>query len=142
MSEISVESPSVQSYLGILQSIINRMAANSSGCKTWCVAIVSAILVVVADKGKPDYALLSTVPIVLFFFLDAYYLGLEHGFRDRYNNFVRRLHEGTATLEDVFIVAPASGFARVMRAAGSTSVFPFYTLLAGLLIMVRAVVLD
>ena len=28
------------------------MAANSSGRKTWCVAIVSAILVIVADKGK------------------------------------------------------------------------------------------
>ena len=72
----------------------------------------------------------------------AYYLGLEQSFRDRYNNFVRRLHEGTATLEDVFIVAPASGFGRIVRAAGSTSVYPFYTLLAALLVMVRAVVLG
>jgi hypothetical protein len=45
-------------------------------------------------------------------------------------------------LEDVFIVAPASGFTRIARAARSTSVFPFETLLAGLLIMVRAVVLG
>ncbi len=142
MSEIHVESPSVQSYLGILQGIINRMAANSSGCKTWCVAIVSAILVIVADKGKPEYTWLSIVPIVLFFFLDAYYLGLEHGFRDRYNEFVRRLHGGTATVEDVFIVAPPSGFGCTARAARSTSVFPFYVLLGGLLVLVRSVVLG
>jgi hypothetical protein len=78
---------------------------------------------------------------VLFFLLDASYLGLGQGFHDRYDPFVRRLHESTAPLEDVFIVAPASGFIQIVRAAGTASVFPFYTLLAGLLIiMVRAVV--
>jgi hypothetical protein len=35
-----------------------------------------------------------------------------------------------------------TGVGRIARAARSTSVFPFETLLAGLLIMVRAVVLG
>ncbi len=55
MTNITYESPSVQSYLNILQSIISRMAANSSGCKTWCITLVSAIIPIIADKGKPAY---------------------------------------------------------------------------------------
>lgn len=55
MAEVNVESGAVQSYLGILQRVINRMAANSSACKTWCIALVSAIVVITADKGKPVY---------------------------------------------------------------------------------------
>ncbi len=104
-------------------------------------AIVSAILVIVADKGKPEYVWHSIVPISLFYFLDSYYLGLEQGFRDRYNEFVRKLHEERASLEDVFIVCPAAGFALTMRAARSMSVLPFYLLLAALLVLVRFAVL-
>lgn len=55
MTNITYESPSVQSYLNILQSIINRMVANSSGCKTWCITLVSAVILIIADKGKPAY---------------------------------------------------------------------------------------
>ncbi len=66
---------------------------------------------------------------------------VPQGFRDRYNEFVRRLHAGTATVEDVFIVAPASGFALTIRAARSMSVLPFYLLLAALLVLVRVAVL-
>ena len=104
-------------------------------------AIVSAILVIVADKAKPEYVWLSIVPIILFYFLDSYYLGLERGFRDRYNEFVRKLHEERASLEDVFIVCPAAGFALTMRAARSMSVLPLYLLLAALLVLVRLAVL-
>ncbi len=60
-------------------------------------AIVSAIVVIVADEAKPEYVWLSIVPIILFYFLDSYYLGLERGFRDRYNEFVRKLHEERAS---------------------------------------------
>ncbi len=98
-----------------------------------------AILVIVADKAKPEYVWLSIVPIILFYF--SYYLGLERGFRDRYNEFVRKLHEERASLEDVFIVCLAAGFALTMRAARSMSVLPLYLLLAALLVLVRLAVL-
>jgi hypothetical protein len=54
------------------------MAANSASCKGWCIAITSAILVLVADKSKPDYALIALIPILLFLALDAYYLASVH----------------------------------------------------------------
>lgn len=134
MSTLNTESPSVQSYLTILQSVINRMASNSASCKTWCITLVSAILVVVADKTKPEYALIAIIPILLFFFLDAYYLGLERGFRDSYNEFIKKLHSGSAEVEDTFIVSPGGGTCHILgltfNALYSISVWPFYGVLA------------
>ncbi|TOP77032.1 hypothetical protein CGH09_17510, partial [Vibrio parahaemolyticus] len=71
---IEPDSPSVQAHLGIIQSVIQRMSTNSSSCKAWCVSLVAAILVIVADKGKPDYAWIAILPSIVFAALDTYYL--------------------------------------------------------------------
>lgn len=145
MNKVNFDSPSVQSYLTILQSVVSRMATNSSSCKTWCVTLVSAIVVIIADKGKPDYVWISIVPIALFLLLDAYYLSLERQFRTVYNDFIRKLHFGNATVEDVFYVAPRTGVSatsvNILRAGGSISIWPFYVLLALMLLVVRVWVL-
>ena len=83
------ESPSVRGRLSLLQGVINRMAANSSSCKTWCISIVAAILLLVARADTAAYALLALIPSLLFFYLDAYYLTHEKAFRDAYNAFVQ-----------------------------------------------------
>jgi hypothetical protein len=51
MKIVTFESPAVHSYLGILQNVIGRMAADSGSCKTWCITLVSAIIVVVTTLG-------------------------------------------------------------------------------------------
>ncbi len=141
MSKVGLESPAVQSYLTILQGVIGRVASNSAAAKTWCVALVSAIIVVVADKREPDLVWVSLLPVGLFFFLDAYYLGLERQFRQRYNDFIAKLHDGKAEVNDVFIVTPGAGLTESMKAAfqafGSVSVWPFYSVLAVMLFAVR-----
>lgn len=130
---IDFNAPSVQSHLTILQAVITRMASNSASCKAWCITLTSAILVVVADKSKPDYAFIAMIPISLFFFLDAHYLALERLFRDKYNCFIRRLHEGKATIDDVFVVGTETGLWGTLwataKAAFSISVLPFYGVL-------------
>ncbi len=88
------DSAAVQAHLNIAQSVIQRMAANSAACKTWCITLVSAILVIVADKGKPHYALIGVIPTILFLVLDSYYLALEKMLRHSYNNFIEKLHTG------------------------------------------------
>src|SRR2546427_3132215 len=92
--KVDLNSPGTQSYLTILQGVISRMAGNSGSAKTWCIALLSAILGVVAETDKPKYALLASIPTALFFFLDAYYLGLERRFREQYNPFITKLHDG------------------------------------------------
>lgn len=141
MTDINVDSPSVQSHLGILQSVLNRMAANSYGCKTWCIALVSAIVVILAEQEKPEYVWISIIPIFLFLFLDSYFLGLEKRFRDRYNEFIQKLHTGRVTIEDLFLVTPGKGFKvfakATLQAVISLSVWPFYGLLVLMLLIVR-----
>jgi hypothetical protein len=142
-SALSETSPSVQTHLGILQSVIQRMAGNSTSCKTWCITVVSAILVIVADKGKPNFAFIALVPTFLFLALDAYYLALEKGFRAAYAEFVKKLHAGVARAEDLYAVtAQGSHSKHQIEALRSFSVWGFYSTLLVLIELTRSVVLK
>jgi hypothetical protein len=125
--EFRENSQAVQSHLAIMQSVIQRMAANSTSAKTWCITLVSAILVIVADKQRPQYIWLSLVPAMLFFGLDAYYLALERGFRCSYNAFIKKLHSNTLKVDDLFVVEPKGALAaHLVSAFRSLSIWPFY----------------
>ena len=135
-------SPSVQTHLGILQATIQRMASNSSASKSWCITVVSAILVIVADKGKPDFALISLIPTILFGTLDAYYLALEKGFRESYNSFVKNLHDGTLKPSDLYSVSPRGSIVKHrIDAIKSFSVWGFYLTLILLIMLTRNLVI-
>ena len=136
-------SPSVQAHLGILQGVIQRMAANSSQCKAWCITIVSAILVIVADKSKPDYAWIALFPTILFLALDSYYLALEKGFRESYNLFVSKIHENNLSPNDLYSVRPSGDMNKhQINSLKSFSVWGFYGGVALLLVVARYVVLK
>ena len=140
MNNLTIDSTTVQNYVTILQSIINRMANNSAACKTWCITIVSAILIIIADKGQPSYIIIAIVPLSLFLFLDSYYLGLEKLFRNIYNDFIKKLHQGTATFEDTYVLNTgkvSTILIHTISSFGSFSVFPFYLLLLVMLIIVK-----
>lgn len=133
----------IQTHLGILQNIIQRMASNSGSCKSYCVTLVSAILVIVADKGKPNYAFIAGIPVVLFLALDTYYLGLEKAFRERYKDFVLKYHKDDLVIQDLYEVAPLGGLAGHMVAAfRSFAVLPFYLTLSGMVYMAWSVVIP
>lgn len=136
-------SPSIQTHLGILQGIVLRMATNSTSCKTWCITVVSAILVIVADKGKPDLAWIALFPAIMFAGLDAYYLAFEKGFRNSYNEFIKKLHTGHLTMEDLYSVAPTGRSSDLKVAAlKSFSVWGFYLPLLALVAIAQRVVLG
>jgi hypothetical protein len=113
------------------------MATNSSSCKAWCVGLVSAIAVVVAEASRVGLLVVAAIPIVLFGLLDAYYLGLERRFRGSYERFVRKLHSGTAQVDDAFVIAPKQPLSataqEALGALTSFSIWPFYIGLALLL---------
>ena len=144
MTRLTIESTAVQSYLSILQAIVSRMATNSANCKTWCVTLVSAILVIIAEKGKADYIWITLIPVLLFFFLDAYYLSLERDFRSLYNRFIKNLHTGNISADEVFTISVDRSFTHTTVVVGnsmlSLSIFPFYALLLIMLVMARFLV--
>lgn len=141
--KLSEASPSVQTHLGILQGVIERMASNSTSCKTWCITVVSAVLVIVAGKGKPDFALIAFIPTFLFMALDAYYLAMEKGFRNAYNSFVKKIHETSLTAEDLYSIKPEGKTTTLqIEAIKSFSVWGFYLVLALLIALSRWLVLT
>lgn len=118
-------SPSVQTHLGIIQGVIDRMATNATSCKTWCITVVSAILVVIADKDRPNLALLAVAPVFIFGALDVYYLALENGFRNSYDAFIAKLHAGKLLPSDLYSMRPSGKFKA--KALKSFSVWAFYS---------------
>lgn len=141
-SEFTQNAQAIQTHLGILQNTIERMASNSASAKAWSITLVSAILVIVADKDQATFAWLALIPTILFFSLDTYYLALEKGFRTSYRNFVGKLHRGKLQEDDFFSVMPSGSFSKhLFRAAFSFSVLPFYlTLLVMIFLAAKFVI--
>jgi len=141
--EVNPESASIQTHLSILQNVIQRMASNSSASKAWCVTLVSAVLVIVADKGKPDYAYIAFLPTLVFAALDAYYLALEKAFRNAYNEFISRLHNKSLTETDLYSVAPKGNMSALQwQSFKSFSVWGFYASLAVLIFITKVIAIG
>lgn len=68
-------------YLEMIQRTIERMSSNSFILKGWAVTLVAAIFVVSDISAYKYYFLLVYIPIILFWLLDAYYLGMERRYR-------------------------------------------------------------
>ena len=125
--KMTAESSAVQAHLAMMQDVITRMADNSRSCKLWCVTLVSAMLVLMSRSDESWYALVALVPTVFFGGLDIYYLSLEQRFRNSYNDFVVRLHQGTLDPSRLFkIDASGSKVTHAWRSARSWAVWPFY----------------
>lgn len=134
-------SPAVQAHLTIEQSVIQRMSTNSTGCKAWCITLVSAIFIVVADKDKPNFALFSLIPTILFFVMDGYYLAMERMFRASYNGFLTKLHAGTVEWDELFIIRPKGEmFLNFLQSLVSFSILPFYVTLVFMALIVKYVI--
>ena len=76
-------------YMQMMQGNIERMAGNSSNCKTWLVTIVAGFLAIGCGVDALNgWLFLSVIPIFVFWYLDSYYLKLERGMRNRQRYFI------------------------------------------------------
>lgn len=115
--------------LKMLQDIIKRMADNSFKLKGWTVTLV---IVTMTFKAKLDNMMyLCFLPIVVFGFLDAYYLMMERGFRKIFNRKVENFHnnwiEHECRFDNLFAFKGFKGNLRsLIRAMRSCSIWLFY----------------
>lgn len=79
-------------YLDMVQGVINRMASNSFSLKGWSVTLVAGIFALANKDTNKMYFLVTYIPIIVFWFLDSYYLLQERLFRALYGK-VRKLPE-------------------------------------------------
>ena len=135
---VSSNSSSVQTHLGIMQDVISRMAQNSNGCKTWCITIISAMLVVLSDSGSLEHWWVVLFPSLLFMILDCYYLSLEKGFRDSYNKFVHYVQTNNLRAEDFYSVRPSGNMVLHRRdALFSFATWGFYLGIIGVVLVIK-----
>lgn len=141
--KIDSESASIQTHLSIIQNVIQRMSANSSSCKAWCVSLVSAVLVIVAGKGNAEFAWIALFPSLVFAALDAYYLALEKAFRNSYNSFIAKIHKKQLKEQDLYSVLPVGNINKLQfEAFMSFSVWGFYLSLIILIAVIKWLALS
>ncbi len=127
---IDAESNAVTTHMSMLQSVISRMAANSSACKTWCITLVSAILVLAADKNRPECSLIALLPTILFCGLDNYYLALERSFRGGYDALLEKVAQNILTRSELYQIKPDNNLRRhFLNSLRSPAIYPFYSAL-------------
>lgn len=76
------------SHLPLIQGVINRMGNNSFLVKGWTVTLVAAIFALAATGSNQHFILIALIPIVVFWFLDSYYLKQEKLYRELYNDVI------------------------------------------------------
>lgn len=143
---LTTDRSDVQAYLGALQDIIARMRQHSASCKAWCITLTSAVVVLGVNKSKPALFAAAFPPLVMFLLLDCYYLSIERFFRRKYDGFVERLHAGQAGTGELYVMKHDVPIGKQLRgivgSLFSLSTFPFYAVLAGVLVLAMRLVAD
>ena len=141
-SSLDHDSTAIQAHLEMMQGVVTRMAGNSRSCKVWCVTLVAAILVLVARTGEPPHGLIALAPTVLFLIQDTYYLALERAFLASYNGFVKKLHDGSLAVTDVYKIVPTGSIPKhFFDCLRSFSIWPFYSVILATVLLSWGVVL-
>ena len=68
--------------IDLIQDIIKRMASNSFMIKGWTITLVVATLLL---KGSKTQVYIAFIPLITFWFLDAYFLWQERLYRKLYD---------------------------------------------------------
>lgn len=83
---MNIEKENLKEYMfkeiEIVQNIINRMALNSFMIKGWSITLVVVTLLL---KGTKYQIWIAFIPLLVFWFLDAYFLWQERMYRKLYD---------------------------------------------------------
>lgn len=138
MEKFKFDKDDCRHYIGLLQTNINRMAANSANCKTWLATIIAALAAIKFAFGYfSSVFLVATIPVIMFYLLDSFYLGLEKRFIKLENNFIGLLKSNMDFDKDIYVLSPrnmGSDCEYTWKGMKSWSTWPFYGTLLFMLI--------
>ena len=126
------DNPAVTAHMNLLQGIINRLAGNSSSCKTWCLTLVASLLSLSGATHVPAIAVTALVPVVVFGLMDWMYLAHEVAYRNLFDAHVDRIHAGNYGLQHTFDAKASPNGADYRKALKSWAIAPIYGGLIGL----------
>ncbi|MFG1711022.1 hypothetical protein ACFLIM_48475 [Nonomuraea sp. M3C6] len=116
-------------HLELIQNIVTRFSANSFVIKGWTITASSAFYAYVATHLDWRVAATALAPVLLFWYLDAYFLRQERLFRCLYND-VRRAEIQTEPFS--MDISPYFKGRATIKVAFSRTLWPFYLIIFGL----------
>ena len=124
--------------IDLIQNIISRMASNSFLVKGWAVTLVVATLLL---DGKSVRVYISFIPLLLFWFLDAYFLWQERLYRKLYDWVISNRMKTDENLFNLNAYRFKGEVQSKWRIMFSTTLGCFYGLI-GILIVIYSVILS
>ena len=76
-------------HLNVIQGAITRMGNNSFALKGWSVGIMIAVYAF-AGQSNVKAVIVTLIPLIVFWCIDAYYLSLERKYRYLYDDVRKR----------------------------------------------------
>ena len=88
-------------HLEMIEGVIDRMGSNSFQLKGWAVTLVALVGALSAQGSDKRFILIAFIPLIAFWFLDAYYLQMERKYEILYKC-VSEKSESEIELEGIF----------------------------------------
>lgn len=88
MSQFSDKNNLYIKEIEIIQDIIKRLAQNSFFIKGWALTLIVGVLVL--KQENYFYTVISFIPLITFWLLDAYYLQQERLYRKLFDHIVKK----------------------------------------------------
>lgn len=141
------EKSEVQHFISYLEGIINRMASNSANCKNWLLAIIAGCMAMQPSLQAAKEKIWLAYPLViLFYLLDAYYLGCEKYFRDMMRDFVMEVRkDNNQYLERLYKFDKRTvydDFNAVLSGISSIATWPFYGVIILIVVLIDKGVIN
>ena len=121
--------------LKMVQDVIKRMASNSFMLKGWTVAIISALLLLRLPKTLHLNVVIPLIPLLTFWWLDAYYLRQERLFRKLHDWIAQNRMNSDERLFDFSTTQFSRDVSCQFKVMFSETIWPFYAIMAALLLI-------
>ena len=123
-------------HLEFIQNAINRMANNSFIIKGWCITLAVALIALLEKKDiNKCYIVFSFLPLLFFWFLDAFYLKTERQYRRLYTDISKKGKKEIDFSMDITPYKECYG-----EALFSRTLLPFYLPLMGIVLVIIFIV--
>ena len=120
-------------HLEMIERVIERMNQNSFALKGWAMTLVVAICALAANGNEQKIAIVSVIPIIVFWFLDSFYLQRERRYRALYDSVLEGTVNRTFSMETSGMKTKRSNYIRCLFSVGE---WVFYV---GMLVGIAAV---
>jgi hypothetical protein len=119
-------------HLEFIQNAINRMANNSFIIKGWCITLAAALIALLEKKDIDKYYIVfSFLPLLFFWFLDAFYLKTERQYRRLYTDISKKGKKEIDFSMDITLYKEC-----YVEALFSRTLLPFYLSLMGIVLVI------